>query len=69
MLQLKIIIIISSTQIIYPVSESTPEVDSCYISNMINFESVSDPGFESWYKFTLINPDPDSYPGPDSSYD
>ena len=50
--------------------ESNPEVHSCYvtcyISNMISFESDSDPGFDSCYKLTLINPVLDSDPGPDN---
>ena len=78
--KIKIIIILSHTQIIcskseskilcwphiiYPESESHPEVDLYCRSNIIDFESDSDPGFEFCHKFTLIYPELDSDPGSD----
>ena len=62
MLQLKIIIILSSTQIIYPESESDPGVDSRYNLKLgeslghfhgIYPESESDPGLDSRYNLIL----------------
>ena len=33
---------------------------------MLQIKYDSDPAFDSWYKLTLINPEPDSDPGTDS---